>query len=115
MKPNPPPSWRRVTVPAGRPSLSAAPAPAGSSVTEAGMFATAQCQNPDAVGASGSNTVPTKLFVSAGKPDHESRSEEQTSERQSLMRSSSAVFCLQQQNYPIRSNTLPANSNTTQP
>lgn len=47
-------------------------APAGSSVTEAGMFATAQCQNPDAVGASGSNTVTTKLFVSAGKPDHES-------------------------------------------
>ena len=36
------------------------------------MFATAQCQNPDAVGASGSNTVTTKLLVSAGKPDHES-------------------------------------------
>ena len=36
---------------AGRPCR---PAPLGSSVTEAGMFATAQCQKPLAVGASGS-------------------------------------------------------------
>jgi hypothetical protein len=33
------------------------------------MSTTAQCQNPDPVGASGSYTVTTKLFVSGGNPD----------------------------------------------
>jgi hypothetical protein len=33
------------------------------------MFATAQCQKPLAVGASGSNTVTAKLAVSSGNPD----------------------------------------------
>ena len=36
------------------------------------MFATAQCQKPLAVGASGSNTVTAKLLVPSGKPDHDS-------------------------------------------
>src|SRR5687768_5804225 len=35
------------------------------------MFATAQCQNPLAVGASGSKTVTAKLRVPSGKPDHD--------------------------------------------
>jgi hypothetical protein len=48
------------------------PAPAGSSVTEAGMFATAQCQKPLPVGASGSSTVTAKLRVLSGNPDHDS-------------------------------------------
>src|SRR3712207_8157348 len=48
------------------------PAPLGSSVTEAGMLATAQCQKPLAVGASGSNTVTAKLFVPSGKPVQDS-------------------------------------------
>ena len=48
---------------------SVAPAPPGSSVTVAGMLNTAQCQNPLAVGASGSYTVTAKLLVSAGNPD----------------------------------------------
>ena len=45
------------------------PAPLGSSVTVAGRLATAQCQKPDAVGASGSNTVTAKLRVASGNPD----------------------------------------------
>ena len=48
------------------------PAPLGSSVTDAGMLATAQCQNPLAVGASGSYTVTAKLLVPSGNPDHDS-------------------------------------------
>src|SRR5689334_13801443 len=48
------------------------PAPAGKSVTVAGRLATAQCQNPDAVGASGSYMVTAKLRVSSGNPDHDS-------------------------------------------
>ena len=36
------------------------------------MLATAQCQKPLAVGASGSNTVTAKLFVPSGNPDHDS-------------------------------------------
>ena len=39
-------------------------------MTDAGRLNTAQCQNPLAVGASGSYTVTAKLFVSGGKPDH---------------------------------------------
>ena len=46
------------------------PAPAGSSVTFAGMSTTAQCQNPHPVGASGSYTVTAKLFVPSGNPLH---------------------------------------------
>src|SRR3979411_1214670 len=45
------------------------PLPAGSSVQVAGRLATAQCQKPDTVGASGSYTVRAKLRVSSGKPD----------------------------------------------
>src|ERR1700740_3373114 len=45
------------------------PTPEGSSVHVAGRLATAQCQNPDAVGAAGSQTVTAKLRVSSGKPD----------------------------------------------
>jgi hypothetical protein len=61
-----------VIAPAGSFRLSGLPAPAQSSVTAAGMFATAQCQNPLPVGASGSKQVTAKLFVSAGNPDHDS-------------------------------------------
>ena len=53
---------------AGKP-LTPSPTPAGSSVTVAGRLATAQCQKPDAVGASGSYTVTAKLRVSSGNPD----------------------------------------------
>ena len=35
------------------------------------MSNTVQCQNPVLVGASGSKSVTTKLFVSAGAPDHD--------------------------------------------
>src|ERR1700749_4195224 len=45
------------------------PAPSGTSVTDAGRLATAQCQNPDSVGASGSYTVTAKPRVSSGNPD----------------------------------------------
>ncbi len=51
---------------------SAAPAPAASEVTEAGMSMTNQCQNPLGVGASGSYIVTAKLFVPAGNFDQES-------------------------------------------
>ena len=53
-------------------SADPSPAAAGSEVIEAGRFATAQCQKPEPVGASGSKTVTAKLFVSTGKPDQES-------------------------------------------
>lgn len=46
-----------------------APAPAASEVTSAGMLKTAQCQNLDPVGASGSKTESANDFVSAGAPD----------------------------------------------
>jgi hypothetical protein len=36
------------------------------------MLVTAQCQNPLAVGASGSKQVTAKLFVPSGAPDHSS-------------------------------------------
>ena len=62
-----PASLVSVTAPPG--SSPPSPAPAGSSVTVAGRSATAQCQKPDAVGASGSYTVTAKLLVSAGNPD----------------------------------------------
>src|SRR3954449_2750512 len=58
--------------PSGSCGLSLSPVPAGSSVTDAGMFATAQCQKPLAVGASGSNTVTAKLLVPSGNPDQDS-------------------------------------------
>src|SRR5699024_6868336 len=44
------------------------PAPVASSVVLTGMLATAQCQKPLAVGASGSKQVTTKLWVSSGNP-----------------------------------------------
>src|SRR4029077_20806660 len=65
-----PASLAKVTASPGNPLPS--PTPAGRSVTVAGRFATAQCQKPDAVGASGSYTVTAKLRVSSGKPDQES-------------------------------------------
>lgn len=48
------------------------PAPADSSVTDAGMSKTTQCQNPLPVGASGSKQVTAKLLVCAGNPSHRS-------------------------------------------
>src|SRR6476469_3979632 len=65
-----PASLAKVTASPGNPLPS--PTPAGRSVTVAGRLATAQCQKPDAVGASGSYTVTAKLRVSSGKPDQES-------------------------------------------
>src|SRR6476469_10785209 len=65
-----PPSFAKVIAPPGN-SLPS-PAFAGNSVTVAGRLATAQCQKPDAVGASGSYTVTAKLWVSSGNPDHDS-------------------------------------------
>src|SRR4051812_2278912 len=62
-----PASLVKVTAPPGN-SLPS-PAPAGRSVTVAGRLATAQCQKPDPVGASGSYTVTAKLCVSSGNPD----------------------------------------------
>src|SRR6476619_6872407 len=67
-----PESLRSCTAPSGRPDPWSSPAPVGSDVVVTGMFATAQCQNPDAVGASGSKTVTAKLLVPSGKPDHSS-------------------------------------------
>src|ERR1700754_3159821 len=65
-----PASLRKVSAPPGN-SLPS-PAPAGNSVTLTGRLATAQCQKPEAVGASGSYTVTAKLRVSSGKPDQDS-------------------------------------------
>ena len=65
-----PASLAKVSASPGNPLPS--PAPAGRSVTVAGRLATAQCQNPDPVGASGSYIVTAKLRVSSGKPDHDS-------------------------------------------
>jgi hypothetical protein len=59
----------------GRPEPSVPAAPVSSSVTEAGMPSTTQCQNPEPVGASGSKQVTAKLLVSAGKPDQDSDGE----------------------------------------
>lgn len=44
----------------------------GSSVTVAGMLNAAQCQNPLAVGASGSNMVTAMDLVPSGRPDQAS-------------------------------------------
>ena len=44
-------------------------APSASSVIEAGMFASVQCQKPEPVGASASKQVTAKLFVPSGAPD----------------------------------------------
>src|ERR1700712_5954611 len=53
----------------GNPVWLPSPTPSGRSVTVAGRLATAQCQNPDAVGASGSYIVTAKLRVVSGNPD----------------------------------------------
>src|ERR1700704_577098 len=55
--------------PLGSPEPFVPAAPVSSSVTEAGMPSTIQCQKPEPVGASGSKQVTAKLLVSAGKPD----------------------------------------------
>src|SRR3954452_17945457 len=75
MKPAKPASLRYCTAPSGRVGSSLSPAPLGSSVTEAGMLATTQCQKPLVVGESGSYTVTAKLLVSAGQPDQDSCAE----------------------------------------
>src|SRR5215813_942749 len=64
-----PPSFFSWYAPAGSPDPVPSPAPVESSVTCAGMSATAQCQKPDWVGASGSYIVIAKLFVPSGAPD----------------------------------------------
>src|SRR3954454_13189005 len=64
-----PASLASVSASPGKPLLLPSPAPAGRSVTVAGRLATAQCQNPDAVGASGSYIVTAKLRVVSGNPD----------------------------------------------
>src|ERR1700719_1663470 len=64
-----PASW---TARAGSFEGSAAPAPAGSDVTDAGTSATTQCQKPLPVGACGSYIETTKLLVSCGNPDQAS-------------------------------------------
>src|SRR5579863_7708400 len=61
--------------PLGSPVPSVPAALVSSSVTDAGMLSTIQCQNPDPVGASGSKQVTAKLLVSAGKPDQDSDGE----------------------------------------
>ena len=48
------------------------PAPCSSSVTSVPRSSTAQCHQPDGVGASGSKQVTTKPRVSCGKPDQAS-------------------------------------------
>ena len=67
-----PASLAKVIASPGNPLLLPSPTPAGRSVTVAGRLATAQCQNPEAVGASGSYMVTAKLRVSSGKPDQHS-------------------------------------------
>jgi hypothetical protein len=64
-----PMSLRTWKAPSGSPVPSALPTPAASSVTDAGMPYTIQCQKPDPVGASGSKQVTAKPLVSAGNPD----------------------------------------------
>src|SRR5882757_5158427 len=64
-----PASFLKVIASPGNPLLLPSPTPAGRSVTVAGRLATAQCQNPDAVGASGSYIVTAKLRVVSGNPD----------------------------------------------
>ncbi len=71
MKFRPPPSLRTWKALPGSVS-SEAPAPAGSSVTSAGMSTATQCQKPDTVGASGSKHVTTYDLVPSGAPDHDS-------------------------------------------
>src|SRR4029077_9659740 len=67
-----PASFAKVIASPGNPLLLPSPTPAGRSVTVAGRLATAQCQKPDAVGASGSYMVTAKLRVSSGNPDQDS-------------------------------------------
>jgi len=50
-------------------------APFGNFEEVAGILTTTQCQNPDPVGAAGSNIVSTKLFAPAGGFVHESSGE----------------------------------------
>src|SRR5437762_14364884 len=61
--------------PLGRPEPSVPAAFVSSSVTEAGMPSTIQCQKPEPVGASGAKQVTAKLLVSAGNPDQRSDGE----------------------------------------
>src|SRR5882672_11380517 len=62
-------SWK---APAGSVLLAGAPAFSFRERVEAGMSATIQCQKPLPVGASGSYSDTTKLYVFFGKPDHDS-------------------------------------------
>src|SRR3546814_4832474 len=56
----------------------------------------------------GTSTPPTRLRRSTSSCPEEPRSEEHTSELQSLMRTSYAVFCLKKKKLPqLRSNRLP--------
>src|SRR3954471_21688466 len=71
MNPLVPPSLRHMKAVPGR-SAPSAPAPAASEVQSAGRSTRTQCQKPLGVGASGSKQVTVKLFVSSGKPDHDS-------------------------------------------
>jgi hypothetical protein len=64
---------RTWNAPLGRPEPSVPAAFVSSSVTEAGMPSTIQCQKPEPVGASGSKQVTAKLLVSAGNPDQSQR------------------------------------------
>src|SRR3978361_565883 len=64
-----PASLANVIASPGKPLWLPSPTPSGRSVTVAGRLATAQCQNPDPVGASGSYIVTAKLRVVSGNPD----------------------------------------------
>ena len=64
-------SLRSWTVPGGSPEPWVSPEPLANDVVVTGMSQTAQCQNPAAVGASGSYMVTAKLLVSAGNPDQD--------------------------------------------
>src|SRR3954447_18725317 len=61
-----------MNAPSGRSAPPSSPAPLGSSVTDAGMRVTTQCQKPLAVGASGSEQVTAKPRAPSGKPDQDS-------------------------------------------
>src|SRR5579862_8559253 len=74
-------SLRTWKAPSGSPVPSALPTPAASSVTDAGMPYTIQCQNPDPVGASGSKQVTAKPLVSAGNPDQRRCGDRRSEER----------------------------------
>src|SRR3546814_10603461 len=60
-----------------------------------------------------STTNPTRYPGSIHDPTHCTRSEEHTSELQSLMRISYAVFCLKKKNTTKQTSTPTSNDNTT--